>query len=63
MNGSGLCHDLHEATSLSPTLQNILNQYSQATIRNEQLEIIDQLLDAWADTSGDRDVVNIRMAA
>jgi len=29
-----------------------LTQYSQATTRQEQMAIIDQLLYAWADTSG-----------
>ncbi|MFO7569866.1 MAG: hypothetical protein R6W75_08705, partial [Smithellaceae bacterium] len=50
--GSGLVRDLHEAASLSPTLQNLLTQYSQATTRNEQLALMDQLLYAWVDTSG-----------
>ena len=52
ISGSGLVRDLHEAASLSPTLQAILTQYSQATTRDQQLAIIDQLLYAWADTSG-----------
>jgi hypothetical protein len=69
MNGSGLVRSLREATSLSPNLQTILTQYSQATTRNEQLAIIDQLLDVWADTSGmaktmdKRDFANLRRAS
>jgi len=52
MWGSGMVRDLHQAASLSPTLQAVLTQYSQATTRQEQMALIDQLLYAWADTSG-----------
>jgi Ca2+-binding RTX toxin-like protein len=50
--GSGLMRDLHQAASLSPQLRNLLTQYSEAATRQEQMAIIDQLLYAWANTSG-----------
>jgi hypothetical protein len=50
--GSGLMRDLHQAASLSPQLLNLLTQYSEAATRQEQMAIIDQLLYAWANTSG-----------
>ena len=52
MQGSGKVRDLHEAASQSGRLQDLLTQYSQATTRQAQLTLLDQLLDAWADTSG-----------
>ncbi|PKN89267.1 MAG: hypothetical protein CVU51_01055 [Deltaproteobacteria bacterium HGW-Deltaproteobacteria-1] len=52
MEGSGLVRDLQEAATLSPILKNLLTQYSEATTRQAQMAIIDQFLDAWADTSG-----------
>ena len=67
MNGTGLCRDLHEAASLSTVLEDVLNQYSQLTTRQEQQAMLDTLLDAWADTSGltetmeDRDPDNYRI--
>jgi hypothetical protein len=52
MQGSGKVRDLHEAASLSSDLQTLLTQYSQATTKAEQLNLMDQMLLAWADTSG-----------
>ncbi|MDP3744638.1 MAG: calcium-binding protein, partial [Methylotenera sp.] len=52
MQGSGAVRDLREASTQSTTLQNLLTQYSAATTREAQMTLIDQLLDAWADTSG-----------
>ncbi|HJV83347.1 MAG TPA: calcium-binding protein [Burkholderiaceae bacterium] len=52
MQGSGMVRDLHEAASLSPALKELLTQFSQATTRHEQRALLDQMLDAWADTSG-----------
>ncbi len=52
VQGMGLVRDLRQAAELSPVLQYLLTQYSQASTRQEQLAIIDQLLYAWADTSG-----------
>ena len=52
LQGSGLVRDLQQAAELSPVLQYLLTQYSQASTRQEQMAIIDQLLYAWADTSG-----------
>lgn len=52
MGGAGLVRDLREAASQSSQLANLLTQFSQATTRDTQLELLDQLLDAWADTSG-----------
>ncbi len=52
MQGSGKVRDLREAASQSPALLSALSQYSQATTRQAQRAQLDQLLDAWADTSG-----------
>lgn len=52
MQGSGAVRDLSEAASQSALLQSLLTQYTNASTRAEQLSLIDQLLDAWADTSG-----------
>ncbi|NOT16019.1 MAG: hypothetical protein HOP21_10725 [Methylotenera sp.] len=52
MQGSGAVRDLREAATQSASLQNLLTQYSAATTRAEQMALIDNLLDAWADTSG-----------
>jgi len=52
MEGSGMVRDLHEAASQTLILQDLLTQYSQAATRQDQLALLDQMLDAWADTSG-----------
>jgi hypothetical protein len=52
MQGSGKVRDLWEAASQSLALMSALTRYSQATTRQAQLAQLDQLLDAWADTSG-----------
>ncbi|MFO0238771.1 MAG: calcium-binding protein, partial [Betaproteobacteria bacterium] len=52
MQGSGKVRDLREAASQSPALLSALSQYSQATTRQAQRAQLDQLLDAWADSSG-----------
>jgi len=52
MKGSGKVRDLHEAASQSASLKDLLTQYSQAATRQAQMALLDQMLDAWADTSG-----------
>lgn len=52
MVGSGRVRDLREAASLSPRLADLLEDFTQATTREARWTILDQLLDAWADTSG-----------
>ena len=52
MRGSGMVRDLHQAASQSTALKDLLTQFSQASTRSSQRELLDQLLDAWADTSG-----------
>ena len=52
MQGSGKVRDLREAATQSTTLQSLLTQYSATTTRASQIALIDQLLDAWADTGG-----------
>ncbi|MDR1274802.1 MAG: putative Ig domain-containing protein [Candidatus Accumulibacter sp.] len=67
LGGSGLVRSLREAASQSTQVNALLTQFAQATTRAEQNGIIDQLLLAWADTSGlaaamdDRDPDNYRM--
>jgi|GEM_PF-4960638 len=55
MQGSGALRDLREAASLgnaeASTLTARLTQYANATTRDAQLAQLEQLLDAWADTS------------
>lgn len=51
MQGSGLVRDLREAASQSGALANLLAQYAAAPTRAAQRALLDQLLDAWADTS------------
>ncbi|NOT15670.1 MAG: hypothetical protein HOP21_08885, partial [Methylotenera sp.] len=62
MQGSGAVRDLREAATQSTTLQSLLTQYSAATSREAQMALIDQLLDAWADTSGYIDTYAGRVA-
>ncbi|MDT3737254.1 MAG: hypothetical protein ROZ00_13585 [Denitratisoma sp.] len=51
MQGSGLVRDLREAASQSAALASLLAQYAAAPTRAAQLALLDQVLDAWADTS------------
>ncbi|WP_460844414.1 beta strand repeat-containing protein, partial [Noviherbaspirillum agri] len=52
MSGSGNVRQLSEAASLSSDLHNVLTQYSVVTTRPEQMALMDDLLYAWAKTSG-----------
>jgi REP element-mobilizing transposase RayT len=56
MQGSGKVRDLQQAASLQTaagqTLSTVLANYSSAGTREEQLAQIDELLAAWADSSG-----------
>ncbi len=52
ISGSGQVRDLQQAAALSPTLADLLTQYAAATTRETQLALLDQMLLAWADTSG-----------
>ena len=51
MKGSGQVRDLQEAASLSPVLATLLNTYSHAATRDEQLALLDDLINAWGATS------------
>ena len=58
--GSGIVRDLRQAASL-PTpdgqiLASILNQYSLSENKSEQLELLDDLVIAWADTGNLKDL-------
>ncbi|MDP3744636.1 MAG: calcium-binding protein [Methylotenera sp.] len=63
MQGSGAVRDLREAATQSTTLQNLLTQYSAATTHAGQMALIDQMLDAWADTSGYKESYTDRVLA
>jgi hypothetical protein len=63
MQGSGVLRDLRQAATQSATLQNLLTQYSAATTREAQLALLDQLLDAWADTGGMAESLDARVDA
>ena len=52
MQGSGNVRELQQAATQSSTLQNLLSQFAQATTRAEQKQLLDNILLAWADTSG-----------
>lgn len=62
MQGSGVLRDLREAATQSSTLANVLTQYSAATTHAAQMALIDDLLDAWADTSGFAERYQARIA-
>jgi Ca2+-binding RTX toxin-like protein len=55
MNGSGTVHDLRSAMSLGTTQANTLTatvtQFAQATTRDAQMGLIDQLVQQWGATS------------
>ena len=51
MQGSGMARDLREAAAQSTRLAGILEEYAVATTRDEQLSMIDDFLDAWADSA------------
>jgi len=51
MQGRGQVRDLREAASLSPELTELLVLYAAAPNRAGQRALLDQLLEAWADTS------------
>lgn len=52
MAGSGLVRDIWEAASLSTEFRGMLEAFSEATTRSEQLALIDQLVLEWAKTAG-----------
>ncbi|HQV14315.1 MAG TPA: calcium-binding protein, partial [Denitromonas sp.] len=52
MMGSGNVRDLREAATQSSRLAGLLAQYSAATTRDAQWALLDEMLDAWADTTG-----------
>ena len=52
LQGAGKVRDLREASALSPALLDVLTRYSAADNRGAQLELLDELLVQWADTSG-----------
>jgi hypothetical protein len=49
--GSGQVRDLPEAISRSPELGRLVESYLRVTTRQGQLELLDGLLEKWADTS------------
>ncbi|MFZ5659601.1 MAG: putative Ig domain-containing protein [Pseudomonadota bacterium] len=52
LGGAGNVRELQQAAALSPELHSLLTQFQAATTRAEQQALLDQLLTAWADTSG-----------
>ncbi|MDR0777352.1 MAG: putative Ig domain-containing protein [Azonexus sp.] len=52
MGGSGAVRELQQAATLSDDLTSLLSQFQNATTRSEQMALLDQLLAAWAGTSG-----------
>ncbi|MDM7943902.1 MAG: calcium-binding protein [Hydrogenophaga sp.] len=50
--GSGAVRDLHQAAALSPDLADVLQRFGAATTRSEQTVLVDELLLAWAGSSG-----------
>ena len=50
--GAGRVRELRQAATLSGSVQGLLTQFAAADTRAGQKAILDQLLTAWADTSG-----------
>ncbi|MEO5351311.1 MAG: hypothetical protein H7836_16965, partial [Magnetococcus sp. YQC-3] len=51
LRGSGRVRDLSEAISLSPDLGDWMQIYTQQTTRQGQLDLLDGIIERWADTS------------
>ena len=51
MKGSGAVRDLREAAMLDAGLKSVLDQYSQAQSREQQMGLLDKLLAEWASSS------------
>ena len=51
MQGSGMVRDLREAASLSTALAAVLSSYNAQTTRTGQMELLDDLVHGWADSS------------
>ncbi|MFN3629273.1 MAG: calcium-binding protein, partial [Casimicrobiaceae bacterium] len=52
MGGAGNVRELREAAAQSGTVAGVLAQFQAAPTRAEQKALLDQLITAWADTSG-----------
>jgi hypothetical protein len=52
MGGAGNVRELQQAAAQSESLAGVLTQFQSATTRAEQKALLDQLITAWADTSG-----------
>jgi VCBS repeat-containing protein len=52
MQGAGKVRELHQAAAQSGSVAGVLAQFQGAPTRTEQQALLDQLLTAWADTSG-----------
>jgi hypothetical protein len=52
LQGAGNVRELHQAAAQSGGLAGLLNQFQSAPTRAEQKALLDQLITAWADTSG-----------
>ncbi len=48
----GKVRELRQAASQSPAVRGVLERFAAATTRAEQRALLDELLVAWADTSG-----------
>jgi hypothetical protein len=51
VHGAGQVRDLRDAAALSPTLASVLDAYSAATSKEQQLAMLDTLLSQWSQTS------------
>ncbi|WP_211442385.1 calcium-binding protein [Collimonas humicola] len=60
MRGSGRVRDLSEAISLSPSLGNLVQDYTQQATRQAQLDLLGSFIEEWADTS---DLKSLKMQA
>ena len=52
MGGSRKVRELRQAASQSPAVRDLLERFAGAATRAEQRALLDELLVAWADTSG-----------
>ena len=51
MQGSGAVRDLRESSMLNEGLKSLLNEYAQASTREQQMALLDRLLGEWGKTA------------
>ncbi|WP_200384611.1 putative Ig domain-containing protein [Rhodocyclus tenuis] len=62
IGGAGNVRELQQAAAQSGSLASVLNRFQNAGTRAEQKALLDTLVDAWADTSGMAENLEVRAA-